>query len=69
MLNDAQQQHMQAMQQVAALLAQAHTLLAAIDSNTASAARSQLDEARITVGGACEEWFYDNADGEYDMDY
>lgn len=69
MLNNAQQQHMQAMQQVAALLTQAHALLAAIDSNTASAACSQLDEVRVTVGGATMEDYYDNADGEYDMDY
>lgn len=62
MLNDAQQQHMQAMQQVAALLAQAHTLLAAIDSNTARVARKQLDDVRITVGGPAEEYYYEGED-------
>ena len=69
MLNDAQQQHVNTMQQVAALLAQAHTLLAATDSNTARAALRQLDEARMSVGGACSELYYDNTADEYDTDY
>jgi hypothetical protein len=58
-LTAQQAQHMQAMQQVAALLTQAHNLLVQIDMHEATVARSQLDEARITVGGPCNELYYD----------
>lgn len=64
MLNDAQQQHMQTMQQVAALLAQADALLRTLDSRVASVALTQLDDTRITVGGACEEWYYEDSDND-----
>ena len=58
-LTAQQAQHMQAMQQVAALLAQAHNLLVQIDMHEATVAVVQLDEARITVGGPCNELYYD----------
>ena len=58
-LTAQQAQHMQAMQQVAALLAQAHNLLVQIDMHEAAVAVQQLDDVRITVGGPCNELYYD----------
>jgi hypothetical protein len=58
-LTAQQQAQMQQMQQVAALLTQAHNLLLQIDSNEASVALSQLDDVRVTVQGPCNEVYYD----------
>lgn len=58
-LTAQQAQHMQAMQQVAALLAQAHNLLVQIDMHEATVALAQLDDVQVTVGGPCNEMYYD----------
>ncbi len=59
-LTAQQAQHMQAMQQVAALLTQANDLLLQLDSNEASVALSSLDDVRITVQGPCCEDYYED---------
>ena len=61
-LTNAQQQHMLAMQQVAAQLTAAYKLLSSIDSHVASVALTQLDDLRITVGGPCNEYYYEDSE-------
>jgi hypothetical protein len=53
---------MLAMQQVAAQLKAAYDLLCNIDSHVASVALTQLDDLRITVGGPCNEYYYEDSE-------